>query len=293
MLYYYKQKRKPGNYIGEILLLGYRSLPWNQVFDRSGAIRKRYFREAEQYVLPGKLKNKYGICRTSGKDVYRMESGAPGKTIFFIHGGAYWSQPSAYHFALLRDLLKRCGGRAVIPVYPKAPAASYKQAYAFIEDAYTDAVEAYGAENLVLMGDSAGGGFAIAFGILLAKRGIQHKIIALSPWLDLSCSNEKGNQAKDPWLIPDVLRRQGAIYAKGLSPKDPLVSPLYGEPAALQHVLIITGTSDILSCDAIEFEKKNPAAEVWVYPKRVHDFVLFSMMDGREHALAQIARYLR
>lgn len=294
MEHYYKGLRTPGDMIVAAYLFINERLPGNRVFLSDGSISQRYQKQAEGYLLPEKYIRKYRISETTEKNVYLMESGKPGKTIIYIHGGAYWSQPSPYHFAFLRKVLDKCGGQAVIPVYPKAPKATAEDVYAFMTPVYEEAVRKYGEENLVIMGDSAGGGFSLAFAMEMAKQDRRMPpLILISPWMDITCKNCDNRKVKDPWLKAAVLRRQGEIYAGNLKPTDARVSPSYGDPSRLSHITIITGTNDILSADAAAFARKYPSADIWIYPKRLHVFPIFPIGSARKHALNVVAEALQ
>ena len=83
-------------------------------------------------------------------------------TIFYLHGGSYVSEASAYHWEFLKSIAKDIGATIVMPDYPLAPKYNYKDVFQMIEPLYQEIIEEVGKDKLIVMGDSAGGGLALA-----------------------------------------------------------------------------------------------------------------------------------
>ncbi len=283
MIYYYKKNRNIQDRLVDGLLFGEKVLG-KKVFNKDGSPSKFYLKQGKDYEVDPKIKEIFDLSEID-KNVYLMDSEKPGKVIIYVHGGAYWLQPLYFHYRMIHNIIKETGGVCIIPIYPKAPYATYKDVYAFIEPILDKYIKMVGLENIILMGDSAGGGFIISLGMKLEKENKESpRIIAISPWLNLNCTNN----VYDPMLKADVLTKQGKIYADDLPLDSPLISPLFGDASKLKDVMIITGTHDILSKDAIAFEKKNPQVNVYVYPKRNHDFPLYPIGTGSNDAIQKI-----
>lgn len=293
MIHYYDGRRTPVDFLVRAVLFVNERLPWKQTFTRDGSVRESYLKKNTGYELPKKLVEKYRITRYGEKDVYLLDSGRPGKTILYTHGGAYWYQPTSAHFSFLRALVDECGGRVIVPIYPKAPDADVDDVYAFITPVYTEVINKEGADNVILMGDSAGGGFTLGFAMEKAKQHskVPH-VVLLSPWLDISCTDRGGN-VHDPWLRRDVLALNGKYYRGDASEKDTRVSPLYGTTEGIPLVTILSGTDDILSADSLEFEKRNINVDLWVYPRQPHAFEIYPLGSARGHAFSVITTACR
>jgi pimeloyl-ACP methyl ester carboxylesterase len=106
---------------------------------------------------------------------------------------------------------------------------------------------------IYLIGDSAGGGLALAFAEYLRDNGTQlpQKLFLLSPWVDVTMSDPAiaEYEQKDLMLNSYGLIELGKLWAGELDTKDPSVSPLYGEMKSLPPTMIFTGTDEVMVPD--------------------------------------------
>ena len=88
-------------------------------------------------------------------------------------------------------LIERTGRTVVTPDYPLAPEHQFEETTKMVYTALVNLIDKAGAENVILIGDSAGGGMAFALSQKLrGKKGVQpSQIILLSPLLDMTKSN--------------------------------------------------------------------------------------------------------
>jgi len=111
-----------------------------------------------------------------------------------------------------------------------------------------------GSDNVSVVGDSAGGGMALAVAMELRDRGLAplHSTVLISPWLDVSCTDQRLAQIdpRDPWLAVPGLRAAGELYQAELADDDWRVSPIHGSLAGLGPVTMFSGTRDIVNADA-------------------------------------------
>ncbi len=107
------------------------------------------------------------------------------------------------------------------------------------------------------MGDSAGGGLALALAQKLKKDGMTQpqQIILLSPWLDVTMTNPefKDREAGDPMLDIEGSQMAGKAYAGRLNTKNYLVSPMYGDLTGLAKISLFTSGKDMLIADVRKF----------------------------------------
>jgi monoterpene epsilon-lactone hydrolase len=207
----------------------------------------------------------------------------PEKAIIYLHGGAYVYGMDVLHWRFVVKLVERTGYKIVLPDYPLAPEHNYLKTHAMIECTYMSVIKHFEPENIVFMGDSAGGGLVLSYAQSLVKRMKPQpkKIILLSPWLDCSMRNpelETYNRL-DPMLNIDALKQAGIWYAGNVSHvTDPLVSPLYGSFLNLAPMVVLAGTHDILYCDAVELlskcRKENVSITFFPFEKMVHVWML-------------------
>jgi len=122
-----------------------------------------------------------------------------------------------------------------------------------MENVYDSLTAEADPQNLLFMGDSAGGGMALALSQLLRRRGkpLPHKLFLFAPWMDVSMTNPDIARIEplDPLLNVQELIKAGKAYAGSLSVYDPLVSPVYGDLAHLPPTVIFAGTADVLLAD--------------------------------------------
>lgn len=197
-----------------------------------------------------------------------VPDGSPGdRAVLYVHGGGYVAGSCADHRGFVSSFAARLGVRCVTYEYRLAPEHPFPAAV-------DDTVRAYRAllddmrvrpERVVVAGESAGGGLALALLLALKERGLPQPAaaIAISPWTDLTCSSEsyrtrnaRSAAPLDSWL---VFR---AHYA-GATPLDhPLVSPLHGDLAGLPPVLVNAGTDDELFDDGRRFVERAVARGV-------------------------------
>ena len=103
------------------------------------------------------------------------------------------------------------------------------------------------------MGDSAGGGFSLALVQEILKTDsldLPRRLILISPWVDVT-GGDDALQKYDTFLSNEVLRHVGADWAGELDPRDPIVSPLYGDMRGLPATDLFTGTWEVFYSDII------------------------------------------
>ncbi len=238
---------------------------------------------AEPYILPLELDLPLParpIARGGQPGYVLNEDGS--RTIFYLPGGSYIDQPREVHWQFLCRLAEDADARIIVPIYPKLPendaAASYEALWSFYAACSGDI-----SGDLIFLGDSAGGGMALSFAMQLRDAGLDgpEKLILLCPWLDVTLSDPDipAYEKKDPALDSEQLRQLGTLWAGGLDPTDPLVSPLYGRFDGLGHITVLTGTGELLYPDIARLDELLTAADIdhetLVYPGMFHVWPLY------------------
>lgn len=187
------------------------------------------------------------------------EEESSGKVIMYLHGGSYVGELYREHWNFFRDLIKDTGATIVVPDYPLTPQYKYTDVFGMVLPLYREMVKRVEKENFILMGDSAGGGIALALAEEAGKEDLNQpsKLILISPWLDVTMKNPKIDtvQKHDKMLNKKVLTIAGVAYAGGKDMDKYLVSPINGPLDKLENVIIYTGTYDILNPDVHTFER--------------------------------------
>ncbi|MCB0994899.1 MAG: alpha/beta hydrolase [Acidimicrobiales bacterium] len=178
---------------------------------------------------------------------------ANGSVVLFFHGGGYiWMSPRT-HAPLMAALADASGARFLGVHYRRAPEHPYPAAV-------DDAVSAYAwvlgtgvrPDQIVLAGDSAGGGLAIA--TLVALRDLDMPLPAgatvISPWVDLAVAGDTADSIDDPVVSGDALRMMAEVYLAGADPRSPTASPLHADLSGLPAIQIQVGTRESLLADA-------------------------------------------
>lgn len=183
------------------------------------------------------------------------------KVILYFHGGAYVAEATTLHWDFLEKLANDTKSTIVMPDYPLTPKYTYKDVFNMVEPLYKEIISKVDAKNLVMMGDSAGGGITLALAEKISQNNIQlpSKTILISPWLDVTLTNEKIKevQKNDKDLNKEKLLIAGISYARdeeGM--KSYLVKPINGPLSKLKNVIIYTGTYDILNPDTHLLQEK-------------------------------------
>ena len=169
-----------------------------------------------------------------------------------------------------------------------------------MQSVYQDLVARYGAANVLLMGDSAGGGLALA---LAEKLKLEHvalpaQLILLSPWLDIALENPDiaAVAPLDPFLTVQNLRLAAHAYAGSTPLSNYQLSPINGDLTGLPRISVFIGTHDIFVADARKFkrllrEQGNPI-NYFEYNGAIHVFALTNSPEGKQ-ARAQIFALLK
>lgn len=207
--------------------------------------------------------------------------------ILYLHGGSYMAELKQEHWLFFEGLLQDTNATLVVPDYPLTPKYNYKDVFTMMEPCYEKILENEQDKTWIVMGDSAGGGLALALLEKMGEKGrkMSDALFLLSPWLDTSMENQKIDevQSKDPMLSKPALKLAGEQYGRDIKEEDNyLVDPLYGPLQNLCPIVVFTGTADILNPDVAILEQrcKEAGTQITVkeYENAIHDFILYSFV---------------
>lgn len=174
--------------------------------------------------------------------------------LLYFHGGAYVQNFTLFHWEFLTELVKETGCTIIAPDYPLAPGHTYKEAFSMGEILYKQLSSVKDPREFILIGDSSGGGFALALAQKMRNEQmvLPGRIILLSPWLDITLTNPDitTTGGGHPFLGIAGLRKVGALYAGDTDPADYLLSPVNGSLEGLGKIALFIGTNDFLLADA-------------------------------------------
>ncbi|HEV8679850.1 MAG TPA: alpha/beta hydrolase [Stellaceae bacterium] len=227
----------------------------------------------------------------------------PGRCILFLHGGGYVTgSPELYRHVTWR-FASAATAQLVAIDYRLAPEHPFPAALDDAAVAWLGLLAA-GADprQAVVMGDSAGGGLALALGLRLRDEGLPlpAAIVALSPWTDLALTGAslRGNAAADPLQNAADLPCLAGLYLAGTDPRNPYASPLYGDPAGLPPSLIQVGSDEILRDDAVRMAERmrmaGCSATLEIWPRMPHVWHAFApVMPEANRAIARVGAFIR
>ena len=206
------------------------------------------------------------------------------KVILYFHGGAYVAEATKQHWDFLEDIVNDTGATVILPDYPLTPKYNYKDVFQMVVPLYKEIIDKVDTNNLILMGDSAGGGLGLALEERISEEflPLPYKTILISPWLDVRLNNPKIDevQKNDKQLNKETLKLAGIAYAGEDGINSYLVNPIEGNLSKLNNITILTGTYDILNSDVhilkqkaksvgvdIQIKEYEKAAHIWMIEK--------------------------
>ena len=208
--------------------------------------------------------------RVGDMQVFHMEAENDTKPIvLYIHGGAYLNNFDPLHWKAMAEWAEATGCGIVTPNYPLLYRYTASDAHPLMMQLYRLLVNQYPSKRVIIMGDSAGGGFTLALAQEIRNDSIDSpsRLVLISPWVDV-LGGDDTLQEKDTFLNAEVLRKVGADWADEIDPRDPMISPLYGDMHGLPPTDLFTGTWEIFYTDIVKTYDKMKAAGVDV---RLHE----------------------
>lgn len=222
-------------------------------------------------------------------------AGAPKATLLYLHGGGYVAC-TAKMFRPITMAFAQKGLRVFAPDYRLAPEHQFPAAV-------QDAVAVYRAlegDRIVVAGDSAGGGLALAMMLSLRMNAVPLPAAAVffSPWTDLAATGESlvSNDKKCAMFRGANIGLCAGFYLGSADARNPMASPLYADLAGLPPMLIHVGAKEVLLDDSRRLAEKARAAgvkvELKVWPVVPHDWQLVPAMPEARESIREAAEFL-
>ncbi|MEE0801543.1 MAG: alpha/beta hydrolase [Gemmiger sp.] len=222
------------------------------------------------------------------------------KMILYCHGGGYTSGTLGYARMLAVRMAKATGYEVLAFQYRLAPEFPYPEA---LEDARLIweylMLQGWGAREIILAGDSAGGNLALELALDLrdTQRMLPWRMVLFSPWTDLTASGESYTECRerDPLLTREYIEAVRGAYAPGADWSLPEYSPLFADLRGLPPTLIQVGGREILRDDSTRLHQKLQEAGVPAmlqsWPEMWHVFQMYPLKTA-EDAMEEMAQFL-
>ncbi len=235
-------------------------------------------------------------------DVSPASSSAPAVIVLYLHGGGYlFGSPKTHRqvlIAMAKAFQSPCYGLdyRLAPEHPfPAAVEDAAQAYQWLQTRHPQA-------EIVLAGDSAGAGLALATAIGARDAGLKHPlaIVGFSPYADLAVTGAsvESNAKSCAMFTPRGIREAAAMYLAGADARDPRASPLYADFAGLPPMLLFASRHEILRDDTLRLADRAAAAgvkvELIVRDRLPHVWPVFvTLLPEAREAFATVTAFAR
>src|SRR5437879_6768790 len=236
----------------------------------------RDYRVARQILRPDPYKvpptGQSSPAHLSGVPGERLEGPSPSNTVLlYLHGGGYFGCSAETHRPITAYYALH-GFHVFAPDYRLAPENRFPAA---VEDAvafYRALLSAgYSPQNIVVAGESAGGGLSLSLMLALRAAGVPLPAAAalFSPWTDLAATGDsiRTNTDRCAMFEGAGVAYSARYYLGDTDPRNPLASPLYADLAGLPPLLIHVGADEVLLDDSTRLAERARAAGVSVVVK--------------------------
>lgn len=189
--------------------------------------------------------------------------------LLYLHGGGYLAGSPETHRPLVASLVRRVKGSAFVPRYRLAPEHPFPAALDDARAAYRHLLTlGIAPSRIVIAGDSAGGGLALALTLTLRDAGdpLPAAVVVFSPWTDLAATGRSidENSERCAMFAGITIRRASKFYLGTSDPTHPYASPLYGDFRGMPPLLVHASADEVLRDDAVRVAERARAAGVTV-----------------------------
>jgi epsilon-lactone hydrolase len=259
------------------------------------------WRLRETYRADAPLRGEWLEPVTSASGSAKAAVRAP--TILYFHGGGYYFCSPKSHRALVFGLATRAGAPTFSLDYRLAPEHRFPGALDDAMTAYRQLVaDGTPPESIVIAGDSAGGGLALATLVALRDAGdpLPAGGVLFSPWTDLAASGTtiRSNDGADPMFSGQAIGRAARVYLGDTPATHPYASPVYADLQGLPPLFIQAGSTEVLLDDSRRVAENARLAgvsvELQIWPKMPHVWQLFApFLPEARQALDAAAGFVR
>lgn len=221
-----------------------------------------------------------------------------GKVLLHLHGGGYVNGGIASHLMMCIPMAQTLNMNVLLPEYRLAPENPFPAALEDVVKIYHWLLkQGYTSNNIIISGDSAGGGLSLATVLSLRDQHdpLPAAIVCMSPWVDLTMSGKSHNTnaKEDVILKTETLKEWADCYIGTEKPEHPLISPIFGDLHDLPPMFIQVGSDEILLDDAITLAEIAPNATLKIWDGMWHDWHAFgALLRESKQAFEEIKQFI-
>lgn len=225
---------------------------------------------------------------------------ASDEVVVALHGGAYVGEINVFQWWTYTDMARQTGATVMVPIYTLAPKGTAASEVPRTADLITATIEEHGSGNVSVLGDSAGGGLALAAVQEQVRRGstTPSRLVLLAPWLDVSMSDPRSARIDDPLLdIPNLASAGQQWAGSSGDTQDPVASPLFGSLDGLPPTYVYSSSRDLLTVDSLRLRDRVlaegiPNVTFTLRNGLIHDYPIFQFLPEAQAERANIYRDL-
>ena len=218
--------------------------------------------------------------------------------ILYLHGGAFVAEARAIHDPMLAAIGRAGAARGLMVDYRLAPEHPFPAA---IEDCYAawNFLLSSGIDpgRIVIAGDSAGGNLAVVTAMRARDEGMPQAagLVLLSAVLDWTFSGAsiQRNDGLDPLFRASSVNGLERYYSAGVDPRDPRLSPLFGDLAGLPPALLMVGSTELLLDDSVRYAVLAPESSLRIWHDMPHVFPAMRGLAAGDRAIREIGEFIR
>ncbi|MEC7262169.1 MAG: alpha/beta hydrolase [Bacteroidota bacterium] len=260
-------------------------------------LRKNDVPETPTRLLDKRMVQKFKVLESTVTQIM----GSLEKLIIYVPGGAFVSGPAMHHWNLLAELSESTDFSIWMIDYPKAPEHGILEISSNMDSIYDLATQRFPYNQIILMGDSAGGTLLIALVQRLRqrKKALPNAMFLMSPVLDASFSNPKISalESKDIMLSKVGVQEAKKMCSQGVPLTNTCISPLYGSFQAFPEVHLFIAENDISRPDqelfAIKLCQANVPHHVYFGKGMPHIWPLLPIVREGKNVRKQILTILK
>lgn len=265
--------------------------------------RREWEAAARLDVLPREARFQRQVVGEVVCEWMEMPRVARDRVFMLLHGGGFNAGSYRTHRKLAASLSRASHMRVLTPDYRLAPEHPFPSGVKDVLQVYGWLIEqGFAPDNIVVGGDSAGGGLALVMLLALREAGAQLPFAAvlMSPWVDLTLSSAslRSNRKFDPVCSLEDLQEAAAWYAGNVDPATPMISPVFADLSGMPPMLIQATSDEMLADDSRQLAQRAASCGV-VATLRLYDGLWHAFHHGgmeipeSRQAIDEIGSYLR